>query len=247
MSASPAASATLDPRSASRARLRSAARLVARVQWRSRFPHLYFAAAAVGVVALRLAIPTELLPRFAPALLLGEITGIAPVLAAANVFLARGEGSSEALAVSPLRPGEYVLALVGVTAALATASGVLLYGGLLGLGSGFWLALPSMFLCGALCGALGVGLSTAFDEFTRFLLGAVPLIVLLGVPMLAGFGLVPWAAVAWLPTTPAMLGFGGTGAAAWLAVPWLGAWAGLALWWARHRFEARIHEPGRSA
>jgi fluoroquinolone transport system permease protein len=188
-------------------RVRAAVRLVLLAQTRARFPHFYLAVTLGVVAALRFAVPDAWLAVVLPVFLLAEPGLLGLNLAAAHRYLEQGERSTSALLVSPLRPAEYVLALVLGSAVLGTAAGLL--GWLLIVGPdarALWLA-PPLALQSLLAAVVGVGLSLRYPDFTSFVLRAIPWAALLQAPLFAHFGLVDWAVVAPVPSTPALLAF----------------------------------------
>ena len=188
--------------SASRGRFRSAVALFLTVQRRSRFPHVYLGTALATVVLLRFALPPALAPQLVPVLVVGEVMTLSLYLVAAHRYLEQNERSVTALVVTPLRSGEYLGALVLASALIA--SGALIHGAVLGVDRGFALALPPIFASALVFGLLGVVVSACFDEFTRFILGSIPPFVVLGLPFLTYFGLLPRPATFWIPSDPAL-------------------------------------------
>jgi fluoroquinolone transport system permease protein len=188
-------------------RLVNALALFLRVQNRSRFPHLYFGAAIATVLVLRWVIPADYRRLFVPVLLLGEIGSLGIFLVAAHRYFEASERSVTALTVTPLRSGEYVAALVGASAIVATLSGSLIYGGILGLDGGLLRILPLLFLTATFAGFTGLALAALFREFTRFILGSLVPLFLYYLPYLSYFGLAPRWAFVWLPPDASLFGF----------------------------------------
>jgi len=230
-------------------RLPNALRLFLLAQWRCRFPHVYLGMALLTVLAFRLAIPEQYTQSLLPAFLLGEPGTLALTLVAAQAFLERGDRSVTALAVTPLRSGEYVFAMVLASALLATLAGLLIQGGVLGVDLRLVLLLPPLLLTATLAGFAGLGLSTRFSEFTGFLVGGLmPAMVLIELPYLSYFELAPRLAFAWIPSDAALFGLAN------LARPdpdrlQYAIYAGLllgynavALRWARRSFQERVRE-----
>ena len=230
-------------------RIPNAVQLFLLAQWRCRFPHVYLGMALLTVLAFRLAIPEQYAESLVPAFLLAEPGTLALTLVAALAYLERGERSVTALAVTPLRSGEYVLALVLASALVATLAGMLIHGGVLGIDLRLLPLLPVLLLTTTLAGFLGLGLSTRFSDFTRFLVGGLmPAMVVIQLPYLSHFGLVPRLAFAWVPSDAALFGMAN------LAHPTpdprdVGLYAalllvynGIAFRWARRSFEVRVRQ-----
>jgi len=230
-------------------RVWNALRLFLLAQWRGRFPHVYLGIALLTVLAFRLAIPKQYAASLVPAFLLVEPGTLALTLVAAQAYLERGDRSVTALAVTPLRSGEYVLAMVLASALLATLAGTLIQGGVLGVDLRLVLLLPPLLLTATLAGFLGLGLSARFSEFTRFLVGGLmPVMLLIQLPTLSYFELAPRLAFAWIPSDAALFGLAN------LARPdpdplRYALYAGLLLGdnavafrWARRSFQQRVRE-----
>lgn len=188
-------------------RFGGAFRLIVRVQLRSYFPHVYVVLAIVSGVAFRWLIPEELVGLLLPAVLFGEQGIVAYYLVAAYRSLEDIEGSTTALAVTPLHTGEYLSALVVATAAIATPAGCVLWAVVLGLdGRTLVLVLP-LFLTAVFAGLLGCVFWAFHRNFTGFLLGSIPVVTLLSLPNLSYFGLIPRVATRWHPLDLALRDF----------------------------------------
>lgn len=188
-------------------RMGNAIRLNLRVQWRSGFPQIYFGLAVATVVGARLALPAESYAIVVPVALLGEYATLGLYLVAAQRFLEQSERSVAALVVTPLESREHVAALVVASALVATAAGAALHAGILGLDLRTLLLLPPLFLTTLLAGLTGLIVSSYTAEFTRFILGAIPVTVLLELPFLSFFGATPRLSFAWVPSDAALYAF----------------------------------------
>jgi hypothetical protein len=229
-------------------RFLSAVRLLLAVQRRAGFLHVYAGVTVVTVLVLRLALPVEWRAWAVPAVLLGEYGTMGLFLTAAHRYLERIEGSDAALVVTPLQSGEQVAAMVAAPALVATISGVVLFGAILGLDVRLLLLLPPLGLTATLAGALGIVLASRHAEFTRFLVAAVPVVTVFSLPYLSYFGVTPRWSFAWLPWDAALFAFAAlardeapAGSFGFLVLE-LGLFAGVALLWAD-----RCHRRGRAA
>ena len=228
-------------------RLANALRLVFVVQWRTRFPAVYLALAAITAIAL-LATPLfELRAWLMPVIQFQEYGTVTLVMVAAHRYFERNERSVTSLVVTPLRGGEYTAALVLGSALVPTVVGSALQLAVLGPGLGIVALVPCLFLTASFCGFVSFALSTRHAEFTHFLMGSlIPATVLLLIPALAYFGFVSWAPFVWTPSGAAILAFEATTAASpsWPTLAWtsgvLLAWNGAAFAWARSAFHRNI-------
>lgn len=222
-------------------------RLLLRVQFRSFFPHVYFGIAAATIAMFHLLVPAEEIWWVLPSYLFAEPAIVALSLVGAQAFLERGEGTVTALAVTPLRSGEYVVSLVLTSAVLASLAGIAVQAGVVGVDQRLaYLALP-LFATTLLTGFIGLAISAYFTDFTRFLVGGmVPAVVLLQAPFAAWFELLPRPALAWIPTDPALFAIANAArrdpdvAQNVLYCALLIAYAVAAFFWARFAFERRM-------
>jgi len=185
-----------------------ATRLVVLVQARGYFPHVFAVFTAVMIALLLWVFPPSASELLLPAFIVTEPGILGLNMVAAHRYLELGNRSVAALHVSPLRSGEYLLALLLGSALLATVAG----GATLAVVSGvdtrlLWLT-PVLFAFAVLSGLLGFALSMRYPDFPRFLLGAVPAAMVWQLPLLAVYDVVPTPVVAWLPSAPGILGIG---------------------------------------
>jgi hypothetical protein len=182
-------------------------RLALLAQARARFLLVYAWATLIAVAVLRFALPEGILTLVLPAFLFGEPGLLGVSMAAAYRYLEKTEGSSSALLVTPLRPVEHVLALSVATSLVGTTFGAAAFAAVLGPDTRTLALVPPLFLQGILSGLLGFGLSLRYEDFPRFILGAIPWLALYQIPLLFHLGAVPLAAVVWIPTLPSLLAY----------------------------------------
>ena len=101
-----------------------------------------------------------------------------------------------------------VLALALGSSLVPTAVGIGVQALALSPGWGLlWLA-PPLLLTATFCGLTGVALSGRHAEFTGYLVGSfIPAMALLSLPFFSYFGVVPRAALVWVPTDGGLFGF----------------------------------------
>lgn len=239
---------------ASPRRLGNAIRLDLLVQSRYLFPQIYLGLAALYVLLFRYALPAQWTDLLMPVFLFSEPGLLGFYLAAAQLYFERGEGSVTALAVTPFREEEYLLARAASMGLIATLAGGLVAGLVLGLDLRLGLLLITLYLTATLFTLLGVAVSAYFSEFTRFLVGSFVLLIPVFLPFLSYFQLAPARAFAWLPSHPALAAFaaltgapggaGGVDSGAYIvSTLQLIGFNILAFWWARRSF--RTHIRGR--
>ncbi len=185
-----------------------AVRLVVTLQWRARFPHVYFAMAVFAVIVFRVLLPDHLIALFLPVFMFGEPGSLGIFMVAAQRYLEKGERSVVALVVTPLRSGEYVSALIVGSAVVPTVATALIQAGVQGVDGRVLLVIPPLWLIAVISGAIGLMLSTVFRDFPRFLVGTIPPIALYMLPMVSYFGLTPRWIFAWIPSDAALGAFG---------------------------------------
>lgn len=183
-----------------------ATRLVVRVQARGYFPHVFGAFAATVIAVLLWLVPESATDLVLPAFIVSEPGLIGINMVAAHRYLELGNRSVEALHVSPLRPGEYLMALLLGSALLGTAAGAVTFAVVAGFDMRLLGLVPVLFAFAVLSGLLGFALSLRYRDFPRFLIGAMPAMLLWQLPLLAIFGAIPVPAVLWIPSAPGILG-----------------------------------------
>jgi hypothetical protein len=214
-----------------------ALRLVLTVQWRARFPQVYFGVAILAVVVFRTLIPAEFVPLAVPAFLFGEPGSLGILMVAAHRYMERGERSVVALAMTPLTSRAYVTALILASAIVPTLATAMIQAGVFGLDARVALVIPPLYFLAVVSGGIGLMLSTVFSEFTRFILGSIPPITVYSLPLLSFFGLAPAGVFKWIPSDSAIVIFGMLAQGRFDAWTYVGSLALLALfailvWWA---------------
>jgi hypothetical protein len=188
-------------------RVLNATRLLLKVQGRSGYLHVYAAVSVATVVAVRALLPDEWWPIVVPAVLLGEYGTMGVFMVGALHHLGRIEGSNSALVVTPLTHREHVAARVFAPALVATPAGILVHGGILGADHRALALVLPLFLTTCLAGTTGLILASRHAEFTRFLMGSVPVICVFSLPYLSFFNVVPRYTFVWLPWDAALFSF----------------------------------------
>ena len=188
-------------------RVSSAVWLFLVVQYRSGFIHVYLAVTLFTVVIVRGLLPEAWREVIVPVLLLTEYGAIGVYMVGAQIYLARNEKSIEALSVTPLRLTERVVATVLAATLVAMTAGVLFFVGLLGVDVRLLLLIAPLFATTVLAGSVGLIVSSRYPEFTRFIIGSIPVVALFSLPLLSYFELVPRYTFAWLPWDAALFSF----------------------------------------
>jgi len=188
-------------------RVTRAMRLFLAVQYRSGFVQVYFGLALFTVILVRGFVPASFHRLVVPALLLGEYGTMGVFMVAAQSYLARGERSTLALSVTPLTSFERVASLVLSSGLVAVAAGVFVFAGIVGLDWRVALLVPPLLATTVLSGSVGLVIASRYSEFTRFLMGAIPVVTVFSLPFLSLFGLVPRLTFSWLPWDAALFSF----------------------------------------
>ena len=188
-------------------RVSSAVWLFLVVQYRSGFIHVYLAVTLFTVVIVRGLVPERWTEVIVPVLLLTEYGAIGVYMVGAQTYLARNERSTEALLVTPLRQIERVVATVLAATLVAMTAGVLFFVGVLGADVRLLLLTAPLFATTVLAGSVGLIVSSRYPEFTRFIIGSIPVVALFSLPLLSYFELVPRYTFAWLPWDAALFSF----------------------------------------
>ncbi|MDP2857044.1 MAG: hypothetical protein Q8P50_03595 [Bacillota bacterium] len=235
-------------------RLFNALRLDVTLQARYLFPQIYAVVTVIYILLFKFTDFRHSMMAFLPAFLFSEPGLLGFYFAAVQVFFERSQRTITAVAVTPLRPGEYIGALALASATIATVSGLTVYGAVAGFselaGKGGMTALvllaPALFLTATLHGMLGVGVAAHYTDFTHFLIGSLAVIVPLTMPLLTLFGWLPLWATVWVPSYPAVFSLKSAMArppdiATYFALfgPLL-LWNGLVFFWVRRVFERKV-------
>jgi fluoroquinolone transport system permease protein len=214
--------------------------------------HGYAAAYAfvvVTYVGLLHALPATFRAVALPPVLLSETSVLAFFLAGTLLHLERGAGTLDALAMAPVRAGEYILSRTLSLSVLSAAATVLI-----ALGSGIpsapLLLLATSLPTTALFVMCGIAVAARLASLEKLVLLGGLGTTLAGLPVLGHLGWVQTPAWALLPTYPALLlfatatepagagaGLSGTGIA--LALAALCVWCGLAFVVARRSLSGR--------
>lgn len=163
---------------------------------------------ASGVVLLGIAAIAWMLPTAAgqllPAILLTNMTIATFVFVGGLILLEKGEGTLLGVAVSPLRPSEYLTSKVATLTALAVLencviAGVALWTGLVSELHWGWILLGSA-IAAALYTTLGFLAVIRYRSLNEFLIPMMFVTILLELPGLVCFGMPEFAGLAVLPT-----------------------------------------------
>ena len=165
-------------------------------------------AVLVAVMMAWLASPQQL-PAVVPALLLIVIGGTTLVYVAGMIIFEKGEGTLDAIIVSPLRPSEYLWSKILTLTALVTLESVVMIGGTLLIMSRFEpVALPNIPLLligiiaiGILYTLMGIILVVRFKTITDYLMPMAAIVSMLQIPFLHFWGVIVHPAFLIVPTS----------------------------------------------
>lgn len=191
----------------SRRRLANALRLDLLIQTRYRFLPVYMVLAVAYAAAVRLTPLSDHAALLLPLFLFSEPGLLGFYLAAGHHYFERNENSLTALAVTPFRGEEYLLARAASNGLIATLAGVVLFGLVFLAPVKMLLLIPPLFLTATLFTLLGLSFSAYFDDFMAFVFASALVQIPLVLPYLAYFGLAPVWAFAWVPSHPAIFSF----------------------------------------
>ncbi|HXV61292.1 MAG TPA: hypothetical protein VEK15_11400 [Vicinamibacteria bacterium] len=234
-------------------RLLNATRLLLTVQRRAGFLHVYLGVTLATVIAVRGLLPESWRAFAVPVALLGEYGTMSVFMVAALRYLERIEGSAAALIVTPLTHREHVAAMILSSAIVATPAGLLVHAGILGLDVRTLLLVLPLFVTAWLAGAVGLILASRHAEFTRFLMGSIPVVTIFSLPFLSFFDLTPRYTFVWLPWDAALFSFENLARTTPEAAPYvlrlleLLVFGTAAFLWAERVFHARLFEGAEAA
>lgn len=171
------------------------------------------------------------LPLLLPPVLAINLVAVSFYYISALVLLEKGEGSLAAVAVSPLRTGEYLGSKAATLTLLGMAESGLLVGLIYGLGVRPWLLVGLGLLC-ALYALLGFAAVARYDAINSYLLPSIGYVIGLTLPLVGYFGFwhsplfwlhpiqpaLTLLAGGWRPLAPWEIGYGLGAGVAWCAV-----------------------------
>lgn len=185
-------------------RILRATELNLRLQARAYFLQVYALVTILTVLALLFAIPTVAVPWLLPVFLFAEPGMLGTNMVGAFRYLEKGEGTVSALMVTPLRPLEYLTGLALASALVGAGFGALTFLAVTFDPGRSLLAILPLFGVGFLSSLVGFALSMRFRDFPSFVLGAIPWVCVWQLPLLAYLDVLPWPAVAWVPSAPGL-------------------------------------------
>ena len=188
-------------------RLTATLRLDITVQARSHLYTLGVLTAVMFGLVLRALVPEAHVGRGLAAFYVLGIGGTTFMFGASMLLLERGQRTLEALRVSMITSREYVLSKVLTLTTFALVESAIIYAiASQGLPTRFvWLVLGLLVL-GAFHTLVGVGLASAYDAVTAFLLpGGAAVAMVLQLPFLSLLGVGPWWLWYLIPTEAPLL------------------------------------------
>lgn len=185
-------------------RVLRAAELNLRLQARAYFLHVYTLVTILTVLVLLFAVPEIAIPWLLPVFLFAEPGMLGTNMVGAFRYLEKGERTVSALMVTPLRPIEYLTGLSLASALVGAGFGAVAFFAVTFDAGRSFLALFPLFGVGFLSSLVGFALSMRFRDFPSFVLGAIPWVTVWQLPLLAYLDIVPWPAVAWVPSAPGL-------------------------------------------
>jgi len=227
-------------------RLAATTRLDMVVQLRSKLYVIAIGMAVLLGVVIRLLVPPNLVAFFIPMFYLMAVGGTAYVFVAGMVIFEKEEGTLDAQIVTPLRVDEYLTAkTLSLLIVVLLESLIVLF-----IGYGFTGYNPALLFLGLI--VLSVGLTLAgfvqvsrYDSVTDFLVYAVPVILVLQLPLLGLTGVAPSPVWYIIPTMAPLLLLTAafTSITTWQMVYALSyslVTVAAVFWWARHAFRRNI-------
>jgi len=243
-------------------RIGAVVRVNLKVQGRHLFPQIYLVLTVLYALVLRAKPLSGLVHVLLPAMLFSEPGVLGMFFTAAQHYFEQTQGMTVAVAVTPLRVGEYVLGKALSISLLTTGAGVLLTALVAPADARLLAVIPPIWLTSVTFGLLGLGVAGHFTDFFRFMFAAARMQGLLQLPILATAGLVSRGWFMWLPSGPAVFALEqvarhGPGvlrsSAYWAYLAMLAGWAAVSLAWTERQYLRRVRgvpadlRQGRSA
>ena len=223
-------------------------RLIFTIQWDARLQFrngFYYASAFVAVVSIlflaQLQLSQETLALLLPAIILQNVLINTFYFIAGLILLEKGEGTLEAIVISPLRRWEYLLSKVVTLTLLSIIESLAIMIFVYGLEFNLLLMVIGIGLLGIFFALAGFIAVARYDSINTFLLPSVLMTTILSIPLLDYFGI--WQSqliylhpiqaplvlmkAAFQPVALWQLGYG---------VLYLILWIGLAYGWSQRAF-----------
>ena len=141
-------------------------------------------------------LPEDTLVYSLPVAILSNLTITAYFFVAALILFEKSEGTLQALAMTPLRPTEVILARITTLVVLGWLEGLIIVLILAGLEFNFvWFTL-SLFIAGFQYVLLGIILVARYDSINTFLIPGGIFIAPLSLPLLPYYGI--WESALWM-------------------------------------------------
>ena len=218
-----------------------------RIQWRQ---GIYYAAGVVVLVwvAVLFALPPETRTLLLPFALFMDVSVFGVYLMAGMLFLEKGDRVLQALVVTPMPRGAYLLTKLASLTLIAVGASVFLTLVIHGMRGVNW----PMLVVGSALNAwlmtlIGFILAARYNSISEFLVPSIIFLIPSQIPLLDYFGIWNSRLVYLIPTQPAMLLIAGAlnGLEAWqlaYALAYLTAMCVAVSWWALHVFERFVVE-----
>ena len=189
-------------------RLVSAIKQDLRLQFRHGFYHVYAIISALYIVGLRMS-PQAVRELLLPILIFSDPGMLGFYFIAALVLFEKEARSLQAVSVTPLRPSEYLLAKAISLSTLAVLASLVVAGLGWELTPRLLMLVPVVGVCGVLVVFAGFAFVVRHNTFSMFLLQSIPVLIVLGIPILGPLGLMQSPLYYLFPSYPALLAIRG--------------------------------------
>lgn len=184
-------------------RLLNALRYDLMLQFRHSFYNVYAIITILYVVVLRL-LPLNIRGLALPIVLFSDPGMLGFYFTAAIVLFEKDARSLQAVSVSPLRAGEYVLSKAVSLSVLSVSAALIVAGAVDGVTLRLVPLALSVGLCGAVFVLIGIAMVARHATFSSFILTSVPFTLVIGLPVLQYIGLYNSPFFYLLPSHPAL-------------------------------------------
>lgn len=175
-----------------------------RLQFRHGFYHVYLIISTIYIVGLKL-LPVPMRMLALPVIIFSDPGMLGFYFIAALVLFEKEARSLQAVNVTPLRPGEYLLAKAISLSTLAILASTVVAVLVWGPKPQLFLLIPLVGLCGAVVVFAGFSLAARHRTFSLFLLQSFPVLFLIGLPVVDILGIYSSPLFYLFPSYPALL------------------------------------------
>lgn len=154
-----------------------------RFQFKYGFYFLYLVFSGI-YIALLFAVPSEWRENAAILMIFSDPAAMGLYFMGAIVLFEKSERVLDSIAISPIKPLEYVLSKLISIAVISTAVGILIGFGSRSIENVFYMVI-GVFLCSCLFSSIGLIIASKIRTLNQFIVSSIPAEILINIPAIA--------------------------------------------------------------